>query len=79
MIKNNQIRVKHKKSYKKVNNSKLFLNAKKGEKAEYILSSFKITVKNKQDDINLDEIQTITNHIPQNSFIGSKKALFYTM
>ena len=27
----------------------------------------------------VDEIQTITNHVPQNSFIGSKKALFYTM
>jgi hypothetical protein len=44
-----------------------------------MLQRFKISTKSKTTDYNIDAIQTITNHIPHNSFIGSKKALFYTM
>ena len=44
-----------------------------------MIRSYKVITRRKVDSCNIEEIDTITNHVPQNSFIGSKKALFYTM
>ena len=42
-----------------------------------MVKSLKILSKKKPDEYKIEDC--ITNHIPNNSFIGSKKALFYTM
>ena len=59
-------------------NKKLFLSQSKGEKADGLLQKFKIKIK-KESEVDWAGTGTITNHVPHNSFIGSKKALFYTM
>lgn len=52
---------------------------KKALQAERHLKHFKVDVKKQWEGYNQETMFLITNHIPHNSFIGSKKALFYTM
>ena len=44
-----------------------------------MLRNFKICHRDPLDPVEFEFLYPITNHIPSNSYIGSKKALFYTM